>query len=85
MGEEIERDFYEENKQKRLIELSAQSEEEKNLQGNSSRSNTLADVEFAEPFNLKIKIKIVLLQNIGILIGFWFMLFMAIYSEKINF
>lgn len=85
MGEEIERDFYEESKQKRLIELSAQSEEEKNLQGSSSRSNTLVDVEFAEPFDLKIKIKIVLLQNMGILVGFWFMLFMAIYSEKINF
>jgi hypothetical protein len=85
MGEEIERDFYEDNKQKRLFELSAQSDEEKNLQGSSSRSNTLDDVEFAEPFDLKIKIKIVLLQNIGILIGFWFMLFMAIYSEKINF
>lgn len=85
MGEEIERDYYEDKKQKRLIELSVQSEEEKNLQGNNSRSNTLVNVEFAEPFDLKIKIKILLLQNTGILCGFWFMLFMAIYSEKINF
>jgi hypothetical protein len=79
MGDEIERDFFEEIRQKKLMELSCQSEEEKNLATRSSDFETIG-----EPFNLKIKIKILIVQNTGILLGFSFMLFMALFSEKIN-
>jgi hypothetical protein len=34
--------------------------------------------------NIKLKIKILIIQNIGMVLGFAFMLFMALYSETIT-
>ena len=82
MGEDIERDFFEENQRKVLAEVSAQSDEEKHL----ACSSKMGDVDsyIHEPFDIKIKIKILILQNTGILLGFSFMLFMALFSDRIN-
>ena len=77
MGEQIEKDYFNDKKVRKLNETVDQIEEEKNLAQNT-------DVKVEEPFEIQIKLKILFLQNIGILFGFCFMLFMAIYSERIQ-
>ena len=78
MGEQIEKDYFNDKKSKKQNDTADQVEEEKNLAQN-------VDVRVEEPFEIAIKLKILFLQNIGILFGFCFMLFMAIYSERIQF
>ena len=53
-------------------------EEEKNLNG----SNTTNDQNIM--IDIRVKVKVLIIQNIGIIIGFSFMLVMAIYSENIK-
>ena len=72
MGEEIERDYLlEKNRMKPTTEEERNLNEEKNSNVN-------------EEFDLKIKIKILLIQNLGIILGFSLMLIMALFSENIN-
>jgi hypothetical protein len=96
MGEEIERTELHERRKSIKKEI---PEEERQLQmspinnSNNSDSNRNNDVTFnglcdsecdEEVFDLGLKIKIMIIQNLGIIIGFGFMLLMALYSEKIN-
>lgn len=53
-------------------------EEEKNLNGSSATNE--ADLAI----DIRVKIKVLIIQNIGIVMGFSFMLIMAIYSENIK-
>jgi hypothetical protein len=96
MGEEIERTELHERRKSIKKEI---PEEERQLQmspinnSNNSDSNRNNDVTFnglcdsecdEDIFDLGLKIKIMIIQNLGIIIGFGFMLLMALYSEKIN-
>jgi zinc transporter ZupT len=73
MGDQIERDYLEEKLQKRIEKSNRDSAEEKQL-ANKEAS-----------FDVMIKIKILIIQNLAILFGFSFMLIMAIYSDHIKF
>jgi hypothetical protein len=53
-------------------------EEEKTLNGSGSTNEQMPMID------IKIKIKVLIIQNIGIIMGFSFMLLMAIYSENIK-
>ena len=79
MGDQIERDYLEEKQKKRQEEFNQLSEEEKQLEN----LNTNPGLE--DSFDVVIKIKILLIQNVAIMFGFSFMLIMAIYSEHIRF
>ena len=70
MGEQIEKDHLEEE-QKKVLNRSDSA---------SSQNNLIQD-----SFSIMIKIKILLIQNVAILLGFFFMLLMANYSEHIKF
>jgi len=70
MGEQIEKDHLEEE-QKKVLNRSDSA---------SSQNNLIQD-----SFSIMIKIKILLIQNVAILLGFSFMLLMANYSERIKF
>lgn len=74
IGEEIERDYMFEKMQ--ALDQSNIPEEEKNLKSSNSTEHILIDIN--------IKIKVLIIQNIGIILGFSFMLLMAIYSENIK-
>jgi hypothetical protein len=76
MGDEIERDYLTGKLDRKLKNL---TEEERNL--SSSLKKILNNREM---FDIKIKLKIIFIQNIGIILGFCFMLFMAIFSENIQ-
>ena len=73
MGEEIERDYLIE-KRKLLYNNGKIPEEEVQL----NFSNSL---EVPETFDAYIKIKVLVIQNIGIVLGFSIMLIMALYSD----
>jgi hypothetical protein len=66
-----------------------EDEESRSLTTNVDHSRSLtAAMDAAHndvSFIMKIKIKIIIIQNIGILTGFSFMLLMALYAEKIQF
>lgn len=76
MGDEIEKDCLAEMKERFINDISNMSEEEQALAKSTLR--------LYEPFDLLLKIKILIIQNIGIIFGFSFMLLMAIYSERIQ-
>jgi len=76
MGDEIERDYLTAKLNRKLKNL---TEEERNLSSSLKRI-----LNNREMFDMKIKFKIIFIQNIGIILGFCFMLFMAIFSEKIQ-
>ena len=71
LGDEIERDFH------ANANLNKTNDEERTL-SNPSTSKP------QEPFDLGLKLKILVIQNIGIITGFSFMLIMAIYSGEIS-
>ena len=73
MGEEIERDYLIE-KRKLLYNNGKIPEEEVQL----NFSNSL---DVPETFDAYIKIKVLVIQNIGIVLGFSIMLIMALYSD----
>ena len=80
MGDQIEKDHLEEKRIKKL-------NEQKNV---PSRTVNALDLNFnnnpiKDSFEIMIKIKILLIQNVAILLGFFFMLLMANYSEHIKF
>ncbi|CAF0912329.1 unnamed protein product [Brachionus calyciflorus] len=78
MGEEIERDLLSKK-------YSIKNDECKTLSqnGNELKPSEPTHEDISQIFDFGIKIKILIIQNIGILLGFGFMLFMAIYSEVI--
>ena len=53
-------------------------DEEKTLNGSGSTNEQMPLID------IRIKIKVLIIQNIGIIMGFSFMLLMAIYSENIK-
>lgn len=73
MGDEIERDYLIE-KRKLLFDQDKLPEEEINLDYTSS-------ADLPEVFDLTIKIKVLLMQHLGILLGFSVMLIMAMNSD----
>lgn len=73
MGDEIERDYLLE-KRKMLFDQEKYSEEEINLDNPGS-------IDLPEVFDLSIKIKVLLMQHLGILLGFSVMLIMAMKSD----
>jgi hypothetical protein len=86
MGEEIEKDYLEEkNRERRLV-----FGKDENVEGSTSSSpNVLKEnksPKFFEPieFDFKIKLKIIFIQNLGIIFGFSFMLIMAFVADNIN-
>ena len=84
MGDEIERDYMEEKRQKKHLEMNGLTDEEKNLTNASTKCHTTDEHE-SDNCELKNKIKVFLLQNTGIILGFSFMLLMALYSGNISF
>lgn len=79
MGEEIERDYLNEK-------YSIGNDERRTLSQNGcndSKRGEESTEDITQIFDFAIKLKIIFLQNLGILFGFGFMLFMAIYSEII--
>ena len=84
MGDQIERDYLEEKiiKKQNKINLTTEVHDEKE-QGTPNASLKKASAD--DSFNVTIKIKILLIQNVAILLGFMFMLLMAVYSEHIKF
>lgn len=73
MGEEIERDYIREKRQI-MFDEGKIPEEEINLDSSSMEVS-------AETFDLKIKLKVLLMQNLGIVFGFSVMLIMALKSD----
>jgi len=73
IGDEIERDYLLE-KRKMLFDQEKYSEEEINLDNPGS-------IDLPEVFDLSIKIKVLLMQHLGILLGFSVMLIMAMKSD----
>ena len=85
MGEEIERDYMEEKRQKRHLAMNGLTDEEKNLTNVSAKCDTSEERELDHnDCELRNKIKVFLLQNAGIILGFSFMLIMALYSGNIS-
>ena len=82
MGDEIERDYIEEKEKNKLKESSQNSEEVEQL---DTQNSNVKRVLIEDSFNIMIKIKILLIQNVAIILGFSFMLLMAIYSDHIKF
>ena len=80
MGDQIEKDHLEEKRIKKLNESNNGSPETANALNLNSKNNPIED-----SFEIMIKIKILLIQNVAILLGFFFMLLMANYSEHITF
>jgi hypothetical protein len=80
MGEQIEKDHLEEKRIKKLNESNSASADTPNALNINSKNNLIED-----SFGIMIKIKILLIQNVAILLGFFFMLLMANYSEHIKF
>lgn len=80
MGEEIERDFIH-NKMNSKVPKAVISGCDDNEKGDDDETKSNED----EKSKIFLQIKILLIQNLGILLGFFFMLFMAIYSEAIAF
>lgn len=77
IGEEIEKDYLNEK-------YSILNDECKTFADNQTRiEDKIHDT--SQIFDLTIKLKVLAIQNIGILFGFTFMLFMAMYSELIAF
>ena len=74
MGEEIERDYIREKRQLMYDEGTIPEEE---IYLNSSGS-----IESMETFDLKIKLKVLFMQHIGILFGLLVMLLMALYGPE---
>ena len=74
MGEEIERDYIREKRQLMYDEGMIPEEE---IYLNSSGS-----MESMETFDLKIKLKVLFMQHIGILFGLLVMLLMALYGPE---
>jgi hypothetical protein len=74
MGEEIERDYIREKRQLMYDEGMIPEEE---IYLNSSGS-----IESMETFDLKIKLKVLFMQHIGILFGLLVMLLMALYGPE---
>jgi len=79
MGDEIERDYLLEKKQNELVNSPSPVA---TLSSSSSKTGSIED-EY-EDLDLTIKFKVFFLQNLGIIVGFGFMLVMAFYAEKIN-
>jgi hypothetical protein len=84
MGEEIERSFLI-NESKKLASPTARNNNN-NVSNDNEEERSLSNpsLKAARPFNFQIKIKILIIQNIGILLGFGFMLLMAFLSEHIK-
>lgn len=98
MGEEIERDHVNEmNNNQNMSNQNENQEEARALRSseeNSTRQQTAESVptvsrapsgRHIEMASIGFKIKILIIQNIGIVTGFAFMLLMAIHSESIAF
>lgn len=97
MGEEIERDKLNESASLMLKSLSGQAvagdevdEARRALRAGDTEPATSQQVESSgtasrNVVGMAFKIKILVIQNIGIVTGFSFMLLMAIHSESINF
>lgn len=80
MGDQIEKDHLEEKRIKKLNEQKNVPAKTANALDLNSKNNPIED-----SFEITIKIKILLIQNVAILLGFFFMLLMANYSEHIKF
>lgn len=77
IGEEIEKDYLNEK-------YSISNDECKSFGDNQIKTDENTN-DTSQIFDLSIKIKVLVIQNVGILFGFAFMLFMAMYSELIAF
>ena len=84
MGDQIERDYLEEKIRKKQNEISLTTVVEEEKEQRTS-NDSLKKVSIEDSFNVAIKIKILLIQNVAILLGFMFMLLMGVYSEHIKF
>ncbi|RNA27103.1 zinc transporter ZIP14 isoform X1 [Brachionus plicatilis] len=76
IGEEIEKDYLSEK-------YSILNDECKTFSDNQAKKGDHSN-DTSQIFDLSIKIKVLVIQNVGILFGFAFMLFMAMYSELIT-
>ena len=81
MGEQIEKDYLEEKEKKKLkkLNLSTEAQNQREQEMPNDHENKVPD-----SFDAIIKIKIFVIQNFGTVLGFIFMLLMAIYSENIE-
>ena len=68
-------------------EIESETLEEAKTKSSNDEERALSNQEFRkleEPLNLKLKFKIFVIQNLGIIFGFSFMLIMAIYAKDIR-
>lgn len=79
MGDQIEKDHLEEKRIKK------QSESNNVSPNRANELNLNMKNDSKDSFEIMIKIKILFIQNIAILLGFFFMLLMANYSDHIKF